>query len=481
MRNRDVTKNNIALLYPQIAAEWAYDLNGDITPDKVFTKASKKYWWRCKKCGCVWNTYVYNRTAGHGCPKCGQEHRRQTVLQKSKERRNRRSIADGNSDIFAEWAEDLNEGLSPTEVDIYSHRRVWWRCSRCGKTWQESARSRFYPTWKEPKRFCLSCRFEDKGICNRQYFSINSFYDPNVPNPLLSDGFSTSILIPRVELESSRIDWVDAWLDGADDEDLFLTPSLPAKQIKPDYDFCLVEDENEGLTSSEKQDRWLDNIRRSANEDLFELPPQIDIALKAEKHSATTFENKSDNIEINQIPQKYRRPPKVWEQNRNKLEAKRQQLIKDRHIDPVENLGYHILWYQCQDCHKEWQKGVAAFRKHRNCPFCDSKNTKVLEPQKGNKNSIAKQRPDLLDFWDFKRNNKNLKFPEWISIQKKDKYWWVCPQCGCERKLSIEEFDTQKDECASCRILAKEKRIEELNRPSKKKRRKTHARAYFNH
>ena len=62
--------NDLQTKYPDIAAEWDYERNYPLTPDKVMPGCNKKYWWICK------NHHSYsmsplNRTArGSGCPKC---------------------------------------------------------------------------------------------------------------------------------------------------------------------------------------------------------------------------------------------------------------------------------------------------------------------------------------------------------------------------------------------------------------------------
>jgi very-short-patch-repair endonuclease len=57
---------------PELALEWNYELNGDITPKDVLPFSSKKYWWNCKK-GHVFQMSVNNRMAGRGCRKCSNE------------------------------------------------------------------------------------------------------------------------------------------------------------------------------------------------------------------------------------------------------------------------------------------------------------------------------------------------------------------------------------------------------------------------
>lgn len=63
--------NDLSTTHPKVASEWNYDLN-DITPKEVTAGSHQKVWWKCQKCGNEWQTYIYNRTSNHGCPKCAR-------------------------------------------------------------------------------------------------------------------------------------------------------------------------------------------------------------------------------------------------------------------------------------------------------------------------------------------------------------------------------------------------------------------------
>lgn len=64
--------NDLNTTNPDVAAEWDYEKNGELTPDKVLTNSNKKVWWKCKK-GHEWRTTVSHRTdkiTGTRCPYC---------------------------------------------------------------------------------------------------------------------------------------------------------------------------------------------------------------------------------------------------------------------------------------------------------------------------------------------------------------------------------------------------------------------------
>ena len=64
--------NDLETLFPEIAKEWNYKLNGNVLPSQVRPRCNKKYWWVCNKCGNEWQTAISHRIEGKSCPKCGR-------------------------------------------------------------------------------------------------------------------------------------------------------------------------------------------------------------------------------------------------------------------------------------------------------------------------------------------------------------------------------------------------------------------------
>lgn len=72
-RNVLVGINDLESQFPDIAKEWNYEKNGQITPNSISAKSSKKVWWRCEE-GHEWEATVANRTFNQsGCPRCNIE------------------------------------------------------------------------------------------------------------------------------------------------------------------------------------------------------------------------------------------------------------------------------------------------------------------------------------------------------------------------------------------------------------------------
>ena len=80
MPKKKPISNGLAYLYPNLAAQWHPDKNGDLRPEQVTYGSGKRVWWICED-GHVWRATVFSRAGKQksGCPVCAG-----TVKQKKK-------------------------------------------------------------------------------------------------------------------------------------------------------------------------------------------------------------------------------------------------------------------------------------------------------------------------------------------------------------------------------------------------------------
>lgn len=64
--------NDLKTINPELAKQWDYDKNGEITPEKVMPSSTKKVWWLCPDCNNSWKAAISPRNAGSNCPKCAK-------------------------------------------------------------------------------------------------------------------------------------------------------------------------------------------------------------------------------------------------------------------------------------------------------------------------------------------------------------------------------------------------------------------------
>lgn len=80
-RHRATSSNTLAVLRPDLAAEWDQEANGDLTPEMVTIGSNKKIHWICKdEPSHRWITGPKNRTKPHGsgCPHCTKQRMRRS-------------------------------------------------------------------------------------------------------------------------------------------------------------------------------------------------------------------------------------------------------------------------------------------------------------------------------------------------------------------------------------------------------------------
>lgn len=125
-------QKSLSSLRPELLAEWNYEKNGNLTPDKIRFKSGYKVWWKCGKCGYEWQATPSDRSDGHGCPFCGTN-----------------ALWPGHNDLQTlnpklakEWHPSKNNGLTPVDVTEFSNHKVWWKCNKCGYEWRATVSSR---------------------------------------------------------------------------------------------------------------------------------------------------------------------------------------------------------------------------------------------------------------------------------------------------------------------------------------------------
>jgi G:T-mismatch repair DNA endonuclease (very short patch repair protein) len=124
--------NDLATLYPDIAADWHPTKNGDLLPTQVRPNAAKKIWWLDKNCRHEWDALLGNRvTSKQGCPICvGQK-----VLVGSND------LVTTHPKVASEWHPTLNT-IPASSVTHGSGEKVWWLGKDCKHEWEMSVSSR---------------------------------------------------------------------------------------------------------------------------------------------------------------------------------------------------------------------------------------------------------------------------------------------------------------------------------------------------
>lgn len=123
--NRIKKRGSLFEKFPLLCDEWDYVKNS-ITPNEITSGSKYKAWWKCQK-GHSYQADVNKRTGKKptGCPYCSG-----------------RKILKGYNDLVTkcpeialEWNYERNIVL-PSEIGSGSHKKVWWKCRKCGGEWE---------------------------------------------------------------------------------------------------------------------------------------------------------------------------------------------------------------------------------------------------------------------------------------------------------------------------------------------------------
>ena len=110
-------------------------------------------------------------------------------------------------------------------------------------------------------------------------------------------------------------------------------------------------------------------------------------------------------------------------------------------------------WWRCSACGHEWQARVYNRSKGVGCPNCAKKRVweqrykRELEEQ----GSIESNHPELLEEWDYERNEK---LPSQYLCGSHEKVWWKCNICG-ESYLQTVDFHVNRGQRCPNHIFEK--------------------------
>lgn len=146
--------NSLLKTFPEVAKEWDYESNKDLTPANVAGGSNFKVWWRCKKNPLhSWEASIVNRTRMEsGCPFCANQ-----AIDKTN------CIGTIYPWLVVEWDFRKNHPVTPNEV-CGGKVKYWWKCPK-GHEWQADidhrARGRGCPICSHGK-----CKLIDGTICD---------------------------------------------------------------------------------------------------------------------------------------------------------------------------------------------------------------------------------------------------------------------------------------------------------------------------
>lgn len=397
--------NDLATIQPTLTEEWDYKKNNPLLPSNVAGKSHKIVWWVCKN-GHSWQTSVDNRVRGRGCPYCNSK----IVIEGVND------LASQNPFLLSEYSKK-NE-TKASELFLNSHRKVWWNCSICGHEWQASVDSR------QRGNGCPACAQRTQTSFPEQaiyYYILKSNPDAvNRCTTAFGEKTELDIYIPSAKfgIEYDGHYWHKGEISDHREKAKFqlckengirLVRITDKELLKHNYCDYLI-------TTTDGLDKAIKELGQFVS-----IPEDID----TNRDRIAIMETYISKMKTESFASIYPEIAEEWNYERNGS------LTPDMFSKASMQIK---VWWKCKKGH-EWQSTIAHRTQMKSkCPYCS--NRKILKGY--NDFLTTNQSTQLLDEWDYAKNNAEGIFPDSITEGSKKKVWWKC-KLGHEWQTTITE------------------------------------------
>lgn len=389
-------------LYPDIAAEWHPEKNGELSPDAVKPHSNKYAWWRCAR-GHEWQTKINNRTSNRSaCPYCTGQ-----IPIKGEN-----DFATLYPTLLSEWDFDSNS-VDPHNIKPSSNRRVAWKCAH-GHKWMARVGHRV------SGQGCPICGgFKPEvGVSDlaTMYPDVAALWDP-----MRNEGVSPSEFLP---FSHRRAHWKcpkgHEWSSPIDtvvkshilNPDRTGCPVCSGKVVHPDNCLATVAPELAAEWSTQNE-LTPSEVTLHSNISVWWTCSQCGHEWKAKVNNRANgggcpackriIATPTNNLAV--------LDPTLaaeWDSEKN--------LIGPNEVAACSNRSF---WWKCENGHS-WEAVVSnRYLLRHGCPVCA--NRKIIPGV----NDLATVKPELAAEWDMEKNAPLT--PDTVAPFSNQKVWWRCP------------------------------------------------------
>ncbi len=426
-------------LNPEAAEMWCYDLNGELTPDTVSGKSDIKVFFRClNNPKHLFVKRISKMTAddGHsyGCIYCGP---------------NAKKVFSGETDFLTKchaaksmWNYELNKDIDPTNIFPKSNKYAYFKCEKGHSTYRK-----ILDFYNSPK--CSECEKEKMKLIY-QFPNTRLFWDKDKNSDInLDDIIQSSRDSANFKCPNCKYEWksqISLWnkrrycpccgFDGTNDSVernrsiIDQNPIITFRMANPEDAEMWCYDLNDDMTP--------DNVLYASNKKAY-FRCNKGHEFSRSIYAMTTSDGKSRGC------------PHCKQTNKKALSGENDFFIvcptakemwdydKNVGVEPeslLPNSGI-TAHFKCSEGHTFIRK-IHQFNAYPLCPECE-----FIE-----NHSIAVTKPEILKFWDYKKNTLS---PYKVSPYSKDMAFWKCQKCGHTWKAVIANRTTaKKSKCPSC-------------------------------
>ena len=484
--------NDLATTNPELIKEWDYEKN-DISPTEVSKGSNKRVYWICSKCGNKWQATINSRTRGNGCSNCSSglhtsfpEQAIYYYLKKVFNNVSNRFILDEKYE-FDIYIKDINTLI---EYDgIYYHNKE--KKSDYDLEKEEYAKNKgftfyriretknssfitsiqgnvfkYYPDRSKRLEKLLKLILEKLNIDYINDINLSrDFIDiENMINKKEIDN-SLYILYPQIASEwnyeknnnlnpknylpkSGKYvwwkckrghEWQTRICDRINNKGIVGCPFCSNIRLLEGFnDFNFKNSHLLKYWNYEKNSKITPNsILFNSSKKVWWICPnghsyRKEINKKEDRNDCPICNNRRIMKNFNDFGTLFPDILKDWNYEKN-------------NINPLtlgKSSEYNAAW-KCHKCGYEWEaRIIKRCNGLKACPVCNNYHVKQ------GINDLATTNPELLEEWDYEKN-ENLS-PKNITFGSTKKIWWKCNKCGHEWQTAIYHRTFGKSECPVC-------------------------------
>ena len=404
----------------QLMAEWDWEKNNELGlyPDKLTCGSGKKVWWKCSK-GHEWQAVLASRSSGYGCPFCAG----QRVIP------GKNDLSSRYPELALEWDYDKNGSSNPSSVSFGTRKKVWWKCSICGHSWEAAVANRTNGT------SCPKCNLRKKTSFPEQaiFFYYRQIY-PDIINgykDIFTRTMELDIYIPsfKIAIEYDGMAWHQA--------NKHYDRELKKYKICHENGITLIrirEDSTQVDTSTSDILLYISPL--PTNDDFLRIfrqlspmlsqPQDVDI----ERDRLSIVKGYLSILKDNSLLEKQPILAEEWDYDKNTN-------LLPSMVSEHSNL---YVWWKCKKGHS-WKASINSRSQGYGCPFCAGQ--RAIEGE----NDLATIFPSLLLEWDYVKN-RGIN-PSSVMPGSNKQVWWRCAK-GHSWKASINNRTSAKSSCPYC-------------------------------
>ena len=403
--------NDLQTINPLLSSEWNAEKNNTLKPNNFTVNSNRIVWWRCNE-GHEWQSTIYNRYKGNGCPTCNSE----------------------RNTSFPEYAFLYYLERNGFEV-IHSYKGNGYELDVYIPSIKVAIEYDGYFWHKNKKRSDLikNKKCEKDGIkLYRIREDLLSLNDTSIDYFVRRDqkDLSTTLLAVLKDITGASVD-VDL------ERDLIAIENL-REHTEKERSLCFSNSTLAAEWNYEKNDKLRpEHFTANSGKKVWWICNeghewQATIASRNRGNGCPYCGGKKTLIGYNDLSTVNPVLAKEWNYNKN------------GELLPVDITARSSkkVWWKCNQGH-EWQATISNRNKGNGCPYCSGRYA-----VKGI-NDLQTSHPILAKEWDYQKN-RNLT-PRDVMSNSSRAVWWKCSECGHCYSTSVYNR-TRGYRCPICKI-----------------------------